>query len=161
MILYFGLGFLFLASALLCAQFSAYQKKRLLECEGLWLLLEHIRGRIVLYLAPYPDCVEGFQNTALENTGLIYAIFSHKNLQGAWESVHQNFSLNDKICKEFYTFCQNFGKGYANDEEKLLTNYIDKFQKILEDERKEAPRTAKLVRTLVAAGGCAIAVLLL
>lgn len=158
---YIGLGLLFFACALLCTQFSAYQQKRVLECEGLLRLLEHMRGEVTLYLRPYPECVLGFENEALQKTGFLDALKVCKTLSEAWESTRQNFSINSELCKEFYAFCRNFGKGYAEDERKLLTSYVEKFEKTLEFERKEAPRTAKLVRTLVASGGCAIAVLLL
>ena len=158
---YVGLGLLFLGCALLCTQFSAYQQKRLLEYEGLLRLLKHMRSEVMLYLRPFPECVLDFKNEALQKTGFLDALKDYKTPADAWEATHQNFSINGELCKEFYTFCKNFGKGYAENECKLLESYIEKFEKSMENERKEAPRTAKLVRTLIASGGCAVAVLLL
>lgn len=154
------------ALILICAfffgrEYTRYTERRIDELEGFVALLNHIKRKISMYLTPMSGMLQGFENESLSDLGFISELEKSGNLKKAFSECSKRSSLGKESLKLISECFSDFGQGYKEQELIRLERYIGSLSEILEKERKELPKNAKMVSTLFLCGALGIFILLL
>ena len=142
-------------------EYTRYTEQRIAELDGFVAFLNHAKSEISMYLTPVKGITRGFRNESLEKLGFISAIESSGSLSYAFSECMDGLSVGGEA-KELLSECfSGFGQGYKEQELSRIERYAVRLEKMLESEREELPKNAKMVSTLLLAGAVGIFILLL
>ena len=130
-----------------------------MECEGFYSLASYMRHKIGCFLSPVSEWSSEFSDKALEDVGFLPAMREASDLYEAYSRTAPKMSLGEREREDIERFCASFGKGYADEEMKLLDAFCERLGEHIEYERSEMPRSQRLVRTMCIS--CAVAVSIL
>ncbi len=154
-----GISVILAAAVTVCAKYSAYERKRLSECEGFLLLLRHIRAGISCFCMPIPECVRGFENRALSDAGFIDALLESESFSEAVEKCEGRLSLGEGELHLLRSLGDSLGKNFKEEELRLLDYYEEELTDHINEEEGKMPGREKLCRTLVITGAFAAVIL--
>ena len=150
-----------ISALLIGREYNRYVEKRIGELIGFVGLLNHAKSEISMYLKPASKILRGFENESLERIGFISVARESGNLEEAFSKCSERLSLGKETKKILYECFSGFGQGYSAQEILRIERYAASLEKILEREREELPKNARMVSTLLLAGALGIFILLL
>lgn len=154
-----GAAFIMCAAITVCVKYSAYERKRLIECESFLLLLRHIRAGISCLCKPIHECVRGFNNRALEEAGFLEALQKYENFSEAISECQSRLSLGETEINLLRSFGEALGNNFREEEMRLLDHYEKELEAYTDSEEEKIPKREKLCRTLVVTGAFAAVIL--
>lgn len=155
-----AVGLLLWAVAVLLVQFylSGEEKKRVEECEGLVLLLRHVRASVSAYSLPKDKIYRAFSHKALERCGFLSAL-REEGLARALETG--GLSLGEETLRPLVIFAAGEGMRLTEEELSACALALETAESSLTELKRRLPERLRLCRTLVLTGGMMVAVLLL
>ena len=153
-----------MALILLSALFFAREKNRAAEdrlriLEELFRLADAMKIEISCYLRPISDIVSSFSSEMLTRLGFI-SDFEALGALSAYLRLESAFYVSEEEKKLFRGFFSRIGKGYADDELKLIESFSAQLFQIIKNEREKLPKEKRLSATLSCALAFAIIILL-
>ena len=142
-------------------EYNRYVERRIGELDGFVAFLNHAKSEISMYLTPAKRISRGFQNEILERLGFLSAIESEGNISRAFLSCYGGLSIGKEAKELLSEFFSEFGQGYREQELARIDRFRSDLEKILERDREELPKNARMVSTLLLAGALGIFILLL
>ena len=130
-------------------------RERLLQMDGLLLLLRHIRERIACFHTPRGEILESFQNPALSRAGFLAAARGG-DLAAALAASLDRLYLDEGESAILTEFASGFGAGFAEEELARCDLAIARLEAAITARREALPRTAKLYRTVVVCSALAV-----
>ena len=155
-----GAAALLLLSVHVGNSLAAVEKKRLRQIEGFLLLVRYIREQISCFRRPLPEIYGGFRNEALESVGFL-AHLSEGDFATAFEKAREELYLEDEERKLLCAFAAGVGQSFEEEQRALCAYTERELEKALARRKEEAPKRARVLRTLCAVFGGMIVILLL
>ena len=146
------------------AAFFSYEKiiisnRRLRALEELFCFIERIRIEIGCYLRPISEIAADFSSDILSELGF-FSDVQKNGAHTAYTALQAKLSFGDDINRLLDRFFSMLGRGYAEDEMKLVDITLSELSKLLSQERENAPKEKKLSLTLSCGGALALIILL-
>ncbi len=145
---YIGQISVMLAFLLLSREYTKYMKKRVRECEELLSFIAHLRTELGCYLSPVREAALSFDSPILNAVGFSDAVKNTENLYLAYQKIKKRLSISEEESKPLEALFSSLGKGYLEDEIKLICVCEEKVQKNVEEITRQAPKNIKLISTL-------------
>ncbi len=155
-----ALGFLFWMAAVFFALFllTREERKRVEECEGLTLLLRHLRGQVAAYSLPREEIYATFRHAALEKCGFL-PLLREQGLSVALSAG--KLSLGRETLRPLFLFVEGEGRRLREEELAALALALENMEYASAECRRRMPERLRLLRTLLLTGGMMVAILLL
>ena len=155
-----ALGFLFWMTAVFLALYflTAEERKRVEECEGLTLLLRHLRGQVAAYSLPREEIYATFHHKALERCGFL-SLLRERGMGVALSAG--KLTMSEEALRPLYLFAEGEGRRLKEEELTALGLALEGMEYGLTECKRRMPERLRLLRTLVLTGGMMVAVLLL
>ncbi len=153
-----GALLLFGISLYAAMQSNAILRRRVSEGEGVLLLLRHIRTQICCFSAPLPEIYASFENRALSDAGFL-ELLRRDGLTAAL--TDGEIFLEESERRALFSFAEELGKSYRNDQLTLCDSYIAELEQGYERKKTELPRKSKLYRSLILTGGLMAVILMI
>lgn len=134
------------------------EKRRVEECEGLVLLLRHLRTSVQAYALPRDKIYESFSHRALEGCGFL-SVLRREGLSAALE--RSGLSLREEVLRPLVIFASGEGGRLTEEELTACGIALTAVEQSLTELKKGLPERLRLCRTLVLTGGMMVAILLL
>ncbi len=145
--------------ALICAgavlvlrEYTAYMNKRLSECEGFLLFIRHIRIEIGCFLKTPSELSRGFYSEALEAVGFLPSLRVGESLASAYDGCRKGLSLGAAEADAAGELFASLGKGYLDENVKLMDSAEARFDKLYRELKEECPKKIKVAASLCASG---------
>ena len=145
---YVGLIFVMLSALIFSLEYTEYMKKRMHECESFLNLIAHLRIELGCYLRPVREAAASFESIVLDKAGFSEAIRETENLGLAYKKIKKKLSLSEDESKPLEILFSSLGKGYLDDEIKLICTCEEEMRKTVEKINSQAPKNIKLISTL-------------
>ena len=155
----FGMALILFSALFFAREKNRAAEERLHILEELFRLAETMKIEIGCYLRPISDIVSSFSSETLTKLGFI-SDFEVLGAFNAYLRLESAFSLSEDEKKLFRGFFSRIGKGYAEDELKLIEYFSTQLFQLLKAEREKLPKEKKLSATLSCALAFAIIILL-
>ena len=158
-----SLGILMLPSLTLylALKVSSYGFRRLEQIEGMLLFLRYCRAQIHCFRTPLGDIYRGFENEALEQAGFLPVLRESASLAVAIEKARPALYLDEEQLSLLSACAGELGGSFCEEQVAACDYYIGEFEAACGRERQECPRSAKLRRSMVLAGGLMVILVLL
>ncbi len=156
---FLGMALILFAAVVFTNEKNRTREERLLVLENIFRLAEQMKIEIGCYLRPIGEIVSSFSSPTLSRLGFI-SDFSALGAYGAYLKLEKRLSLKEEEKKLLGAFFSRLGKGYAEDEIKLIESFSAELSLILKNERERLPKEKKLSATLSCAGALALIILL-
>ena len=156
-----GGALLMIGSLFAGREYRRYTDVRLGELCGFIDFLNHAKREISTYLTPTQKILRGFKNESLEALGFISGIERYGSLGKAFSECADRSSLGKESKKLLSECFSGFGQGYKDAEISRSERYVASLNEILETEREELVKNAKIVSALLLSGAVGIFILLL
>lgn len=153
-----GMILIFLSAVIFSYRKSKRAEERILLIEELCGFMRQARIDISCYLRPVGQIRS--DSPRLSSLGF----FSDMERYGAKEAyarLEGKVFLSEKEREILRRFFSSLGKGYAEDEIKLIDASLFEISEILKKQKEEAPKQKKLIFTLSSAASLALIILLL
>ncbi len=147
-------------SAYLAFSFSKMEGKRVRQIEGFLLLIRHIRAEIACFRTPVADIYAGFSHAALAECGFLESL-RERGFSAALAAGQGELYLEEEEMATLSAFGEGVGRSYSGEQIALCDYTIGELEKALSRRREEAPKRARVLRTLSIAGGLMLVILLL
>ncbi|MBQ8689510.1 MAG: hypothetical protein IJ515_04015 [Clostridia bacterium] len=143
-------GICILIFTLLYISSETVRKKNdaLLLCEEFYRFLSHMRLQISCYLRPADELYLGFESKALDDIGFIGALKDGCSIGEAYKKAARKISLPTEVDRVLLSLFSSLGGSYLEEEIKLIDSHREELSVLLEREREESPKRAKMIRTL-------------
>lgn len=148
------------AAAVFVLRGGAAMRERIAQLEEFILLLRHIREEIACFRTPTPEILAGFHGSALERIGFLQAA-KEGDLRTALQATAHRLYLDGEELAVLHEFAAGLGRGYVSEELARCELAISRLTAALSARREALPRTARLFRTLVISGACAVILVLI
>ena len=136
------------------------RERRLLLLEETLAFIDFMRIEIGCYLRPISKISEGFSSPLLGGTGFFENI-RKKGLYPAYLECESQILPTEEEKKLLRRFFSTVGKGYIQDEIKLMSLTSEEFSRMLDKERAAMPKEKKITMTLSGALSFAVIILLI
>ncbi len=157
----FGFILLLLFALLLGRAYSAYAKRRTLECESFLLLIGHIREGISLFLSTPAELFSSYEDELLMSSGFLTAVREGEEVSSAFEHSKGSLALSEEVKKRLSLFFSEFGKSYKDGELKRCELFEEELRRAAELEREREPERIKLGYTLLFSAALALIIFLI
>lgn len=134
------------------------ERRRVEECEGLLLMLRHLRARVSAYSLPRDEIYRTFSHLALEKCGFLL-LLREKGLKTALSS--KTLALDGEMLRPLVLFAEGEGERLKEEELSAVSLAIEETEACLADAKRRLPERLRLSRTLVLTGGMMVAIFLL
>ncbi len=155
------IGICILLFAMFCIFYTQRQRerRRLILCEQLSLLLHFVRRMVGCYLKPLPEIIPLYHTDEPEIKALAERISKGEDVYSAADSVLLAEKAGDGASRIFCDYIDGFGKGYLSDELSRTDNAIAELDKLLAEEREMTPKRLRLLSTLCVASSLGMLIL--
>ena len=153
-----GLLFWMTAVVLFLLLLTKEERRRVEECEGLLLLLRHLRAQVSAYSLPRDEIYRTFSHAALERCGFL-ALLRDGGLAAALSA--EKLALGAETLRPLVLFAEGEGRRLKEEELTAVSLAIEGMEACLTDVKRRLPERLRLSRTLVLTGGMMIAIFLL
>lgn len=154
-----GIALIMLSACAFSREKNRAAERRLAVLEELFRLADTMKLEIGCYLRPMSEIVSSFNSEVLERYGFI-SDFSSIGAYEAYLRLQSRVTLGEEEKKLMATFFSRLGKGYADDEMKLIEAFSAQLLLVLQKEREALPKQKKLSATLSCAAALAVIILL-
>ena len=155
----FGMIFVFAAAYLFSQETIRKKRGRIMVLDELVRFTEHLKIKIGCYLTPIQSAAADFSSDTLERLGFL-SDFSSMGADGAYASLEGRIDISEEAKRVFRAFFSKIGRGYVEDEKRLIETTLDELGPILLREREAGARDAKLSAILSCSGAIALVILL-
>ena len=155
----FGMALILFSSLIFCREKSRAAERRVMVLEEIFRLADAMKIEIGCYLRPIGEIVSSFSSPILSECGFVSDFVS----LGAYEAylrLQSQLCFNEEEKNLLGTFFSRLGRGYAEDEIKLIEVFSSQLSAMLKKERENLPRQKKLSATLSCAAALAVIILL-
>ena len=155
----FGIALILLSAFVFAREKNRAAERRITVLEEIFRLADAMKLEIGCYLRPIGEIVASFSSPQLSECGFISDFLS----LGAYEAylrLESRLSFGEEEKKLLSAFFARVGKGYAEDEIKLIETFLTQLSLILKKEREKLPKEKKLSATLSCAAALAVIILL-
>ncbi len=135
-------------------------ERRLLLLEELLRFIEKVRADITCYLKPLSELCSDFSSDLLSEIGFL-SDFERVGPEKAYLRLESSLSFSSEVQRLLKRFFSELGKGYAEDQIRLIDETLLEYAKFVSMERERAPKTKKLSLSLSYAGALALIILLI
>ncbi len=136
------------------------RERRLLFLEEMLEFIDFMRIEIGCYLRPISKISEGFSSRALDGIGFFENI-RKIGLYPAYLECERHILPTEQEKNLLRRFFSTVGKGYIQDEIKLIGATVEDFSRMLNLERAAMPKEKKITMTLSGALSFAVIILLI
>ena len=134
------------------------ERRRVEECEGLLLLLRHLRARVSAYSLPRDEIYRTFSHDALEKCGFL-SLLRQRGLQTALSSG--TLAPDGEMLRPLVAFSEGEGQRLKEEELSAVSLAIEEMEARLAEAKRRLPERLRLSRTLVLTGGMMVVIFLL
>ena len=155
----FGMALILFAAFAFAREKSRAAERKIAVLEEIFRLADTMKLEIGCYLRPIGEIVSSFTSPVLSELGFISDFVS----LGAYEAylrLQSHLTLSEEEKKLLSSFFSRVGKGYADEEIKLIEMFLTQLSLILKKEREKLPKEKKLSATLSCAAALAVIILL-
>ena len=156
-----GVILLLSGSLYLCFSFSAFERRRVLQCEGFLLLLRHIRAQIACFRMPHDRIWESYSSAELARCGFLDALREKGDFTQALLAVRSQIWLSREELDLLLAFGGELGRSYFEDQVSCCDYYIGELEQAYAERRSEQPKRVKLYRSLFLTGSLMLVIILL
>ena len=151
------LGILLLMAALgyLCLLHSRRETARVKQCEGLMLLVRHLRTRIGSFREPPDIALAAFQSEALEEMGFL-PVARERGLASAVRAFYGAPPLPQEEWGMLATFAERLGASYTREALALCESTERALSQTLTRCREDAPARRRVGHALLIFGGLSL-----
>ena len=135
-------------------------EKRLLLLEETLRFIERVRVDISCYLRPISEIPSGFCSDALSEAGFLSS-FEKEGAYEAYLKLEPLLSPSPEEKRALERFFGALGKGYADDQIKLIDETLLEFTRLVSLERERVPKVKKLSLSLSFSGALALIIFFL
>lgn len=155
-------GGLVMTSALIAShEYSEYAKKRLDQYAGLIALLSHAEGMISRFLASGDGLWRGFENEALEKTGLMGNMREGRGLYESFALCESKFALSNEAKGRIKDFLSGRGMEYREGEIAALSNFREMLEEEMNKEKESLEKSVKVTRAILLGASLAFLILII
>lgn len=158
---FLGGGLVMIAAMITSGEYSAYAKRRLSQYSGLVALLSHMEGMISRFLASGDGLWRGFENEALESTGLLSSLKEGKSLAAAFSECEGKFALTKEAKGRIGDFLAGLGRGYRSGELEMISAFRASLEKEMAEEQQSLEKSVKITRALLLGGALAFLIMII
>lgn len=151
MIKIFGICILLFAFFLATSDLTKRRSRRLLILEELLRFCTHARVQISCFLRPPSELWVGFESVPLSECGFLGSLKEQKGLSAAYSEIPDALRPRGEADRILRSLFSSVGTGYLKDELELLDTHVAELSAIVERQRHESPKEARLIRTIGAA----------
>lgn len=144
-----GICILLFTSILISRELVTRRQRRLRVCEELLRFVSFLRLQIGCFLRPVPEAVSEFHSDELSRCGFL-PVNSGTDIAVAFSSSAAPSIVGGECTRIMDSLFSSLGKGYLDNEIKLIDTHHGRLCELVEGERAEAVRQARLIRTLTA-----------
>lgn len=155
-----GICILLFTSILISRELVAARRRRLAVCEELLRFVCFLRLQIGCYLRPVSEIASQFCSDELEACGFL-PLGDGGRLDQAFSSSCVPRIVGARCAQVAHSLFSSLGSGYLEDEIKLIDAHCADLKEIIEGERIEASRQARLIRTLTASLSLGLIILII
>ena len=154
-----GVCILLFTSVLICRELVEYRRRRLALCEELLRFVSFLRVQIGCFLRPVPEVASGFHSDEFMACGFLFDV-GEGDLGQAFLSSDAPSLAGEKCARVMGSLLSSLGSGYLDDEIKLIDVHRAELAEVVEQERVEAVRHGRLIRTITAASSLGLVILI-
>lgn len=132
----------------ICRAYLEKEKRKTAEGEGFLRLLRFIRAEIASFGTPTDEIFSRFSCEALSASGFLGRL-REEGFSAALSHTRPHLSLSEEVYTLLSAFGEELGKRYLSEELSRLDYYIGALDELLEGAKKEAPKRARLCRSLL------------
>ena len=155
-----GICILLFTSILISRELVAQRRRRLALCEELLRFVCFLRLQIGCFLRPVPEVVADFHSDELTACGFL-PLRDDGDLAFAFSSSVAPDIVGAGCAQVLTSLFSSLGSGYLDDEIRLIDAHTSQLGQIVELERVEAARQARLIRTLTASASLGLVILII
>lgn len=134
------------------------QRRQVEECEGVLLLLRHIRTQVSAYSLPRHEIYRTFSHASLEKCGFL-PLLREEGLGRALKA--DRLAMSEEMLRPLVLFAEGEGGRLREEELIAVSLAVEGVEACLADAKSRLPERLRLSRTLVLTGGMMIAIFLL
>lgn len=157
---YGGAALVMLGALLVSRAYASYMKKRLSEYRGLERMIAHAEGEISCFLAYGSELWRNFSDEAMEGCGLLSHLRDGKGISESFELSRDAMSLSASAKQKISDMLEPLGRGYKDDEVKLLSSIGDRLSEEISRESDEAEKNIRIARALLIGGALAVVIMI-
>lgn len=157
----FGVILLLSGSLYLCFCFTQFERRRLQQCEGLLLLLRHIKAQISCFHMPLGRIYATFSSEELERCGFLEALRQTEDISKALDSAKGEMWLSGEEMTLLRAFSGEVGASYVEEQIACCDYYIGQLEQAYAERKTALPARRKLYRSLFITGGLMLVIILL
>lgn len=131
-----------------CRAYLEKERKKSLETEGFLRLFRFLRAEIASFGAPIGEIFARFSDEALSSCGFLDCL-RREGFSAALSQTRPRLSVTEESYTLLSSFGEELGKRYLPEELARLDYYIGALDELLENTKREAPRRARLCRSLL------------
>ena len=129
--------------------------------EELFRFVLHIRVQISCFLRPPSELARGFCSLLLEESGFLSDIGGGMNILQAFNKLALRENISEEGERALRDLFSSMGKGYLEDEIRLIDSALSVLSPLVEKERSGALRDSRLISTLSASFALGVIILLM
>lgn len=155
-----GICILLFTSILISRELVARRRRRLFVCEELLRFVSFLRLQIGCFLRPVPEAVSEFHSDELSACGFL-PVANGVDIDAAFFSSAAPSIVGKECTRIIDSLFSSLGKGYLDNEIKLIDTHYERLCELVEGERTEAVRQARLIRTLTASASLGLIIFII
>lgn len=161
MLRYIGMLLIFLAFGGFSFFYLRFCRARLSEAEGYLAFLDALRRELLQAGRPLPLFLSEFSLPRLEENGFLPRLRAGEGLSDAFSRAAGGSALGREERRVLAAFFSSFGQAFRTEEVSALEKSLASLGELIEEARRELPRTERVVRTLCASLSLSAVILLL